>query len=129
HSDSNRIFKKLKHLDWDNDVIEDYSNEQLLDKMEELTQDIQQSKDYKNYKEAWKHFKECKDIEELNDDELKLLYDYDFTPFKEIQKPKYPDGFITHFIVDDMVGSSIFKNGRSDFTNLCIKNRHVVPSN
>jgi len=52
HSDSNRIFKTLKHLDWDNDVIEDYDDKLLLDKMEELKHDIQQSKDYKNYKEA-----------------------------------------------------------------------------
>jgi len=129
HSDSNRVFKKLKFLDWDNDVIEDYDDNLLLDKMEELKTDLRLSKEYKEYKEAWKHFKECKDIEELNDDELKLLYEYDFIPFKELQKPKYPDGFIIHFIIDDMVGSSIFKNGRSAFTNLCIRNRHVIPGN
>ena len=28
-----------------------------------------------------------------------------------------------------MVGSSIFKNGRSAFTNLCIRNRHIIPGN
>jgi len=128
-SDSNRIFKTLKHLDWNNDVIEDYDDQLLLDKMEELKRDIQQSKDYKEYKAAWKHFKECKNIDELNDDELKLLHAYDFTPFRQLEKPKYPDGFVTHFVVDDMVGCSIFKNGRSVFTNLCIRNRHLIPGN
>jgi hypothetical protein len=27
HSDSNKIFKTLKNLDWDNDVIEDYNDD------------------------------------------------------------------------------------------------------
>ncbi len=51
------------------------------------------SEDYKLYKEAWKNFIQCKDIEDLSDDEIKLLYSYDFIPFKEFPKPKYPDGF------------------------------------
>jgi hypothetical protein len=28
-----------------------------------------------------------------------------------------------------MIGSNIFKNGRSAFTNLVIRNRHVIPGN
>ena len=36
HSDSNKIFKTLKHLDWDNDVIEDYDDDLLKIKMDEL---------------------------------------------------------------------------------------------
>ncbi len=61
--------------------------------------------------------------------ELKLLYSYDFIPFKEFPKPKYPDGFLIHWIIDDMLGTNIFKNGRSTFTNLCIRNRHIIPGN
>ncbi len=34
-----------------------------------------------------------------------------------------------HWIVDDMIGSNIFKNGRSVFTNLVIRNRHIIPGN
>jgi len=36
HSDSNRVFKSLKKLNWDDDVIEDYNDSLLQDKMEEL---------------------------------------------------------------------------------------------
>jgi hypothetical protein len=36
HSDSNKIFKTLKNLDWDNDVIEDYNDDLLFMKMDEL---------------------------------------------------------------------------------------------
>jgi hypothetical protein len=34
-----------------------------------------------------------------------------------------------HWIIDDMLGTNIFKNGRSTFTNLCIRNRHFIPGN
>ncbi len=54
---------------------------------------------------------------------------YDFEDFEDIPKPKYPDGFLVHWIVDDMIGSNIFKNGRSAFTNLVIRNRHIIPGN
>ena len=129
HSDSNKIFKTLKNLDWDNDVIEDYNDDLLFMKMDELKNDLDHSKDYKLYREAWKNFIQCKDIEDLSDDEIKLLYSYDFIPFKEFPKPKYPDGFLIHWIIDDMLGTNIFKNGRSAFTNLCIRNRHIIPGN
>jgi hypothetical protein len=129
HSDSNRIFKTLKNLDWDNDVLEDYDDDLLKMKMDELKHDLEHAKDYKLYREAWKNFIECKSIDSLSDDELKLLYTYDFMPFKEFPKPKYPDGFLIHWIIDDMLGTNIFKNGRSAFTNLCIRNRHIIPGN
>ena len=82
-SDSNRIFKTLKNLDWENDVIEDYDDESLRMKMSELKYDLDHSKDYKLYKDAWKNFVSCKKIEELSEDELKLLYKFDFIPFKD----------------------------------------------
>jgi hypothetical protein len=129
HSDSNRIFKTLKNLDWDNDVIEDYDDDLLKIKMDELKHDLDHAKDYKLYKEAWKNFIKCKSIDILSDDELKLLYKYDFIPSKDFTKPKYPDGFLIHWIIDDMLGTNIFKNGRSAFTNLCIRNRHIIPGN
>ena len=49
--------------------------------MSELKSDLDHWKDYKLQKEAWKHFIDCKSIEESDDDELKLLYSYDFIPF------------------------------------------------
>jgi hypothetical protein len=129
HSDSNRVFKSLKNLDWDNDVIEEYNDSLLEDKMIELKSDLDHAKEYKIYKSVYKKFRECKDIDELKDDEMKLLHKFDFVKFQDLEKPKYPDGFITHYIIDDMIGTNIFKNGRSLFTNLCIRNRHITPSN
>ena len=50
--------------------------------MDELKYDLQHSKDYRMYKEAWKKFIHCKSIDELDDDELKLLYSYDLYHLK-----------------------------------------------
>jgi hypothetical protein len=44
------------------------------DKMHELNYDLEHAKEYKLYKSVFRKFKECKDIDELKDDEMKLLY-------------------------------------------------------
>jgi hypothetical protein len=118
----------LKNLDWDIDVITEYSDDVLKRKMEEVKTELLQSKEYKEYKRVWAKFKKVK-VKELTDDECELLMKYDFEDFEDIPPPKYPDGFLVHWIVDDMIGSNIFKNGRSAFTNLVIRNRHVIPGN
>ena len=128
HSDSNRIFKSLKNLDWDEDVITKYSDNALKDKMEEVKIDLEQSKEYKEYKRVWEKFKK-ESVKKLTDEECELLYKYEFEDFKDIPKPKYPDGFLLHWIIDDMLGTDIFKNGKSAFTNLVIRNRHIIPGN
>jgi hypothetical protein len=128
HSDSNRIFRSLKNLDWDEDVITEYSDNVLKDKMEEVKIELELSKEYNEYEKVWKKFKKKK-VDSLTDDECKLLYKYDFEAFEDIPKPKYPDGFLLHWIIDDMIGTNIFKNGRLAFTNLVIRNRHIIPGN
>jgi hypothetical protein len=128
HSDSNQIFKSLENLDWDIDVITEYSDDVLKYKMEEVKAELLQSKEYKEYKRVWAKFKK-ESVKKLTDDECELLMKHDFEDFEDIPPPKYPDGFLVHWIVDDMIGSNIFKNGRSAFTNLVIRNRHVIPGN
>ena len=76
----------------------------------------------------WAKFKKEK-VKNLTDDECELLMKYDFEDFEDIPAPKFPDGFLFHWVIDDMIGSNIFKNGRSAFTNLVIRNRHVLPGN
>jgi hypothetical protein len=77
---------------------------------------------------VWKKFKKVK-VKNLTDDECELLMKYNFEDFEDLSKPKFPAGFLLHWIVDDMIGSNIFKNGRSAFTNLVTRNRHVLPGN
>jgi hypothetical protein len=128
HSDSNVIFKSLKNLDWDIDVLINYSDEILKEKIEEVKKDLDESKEYQQYEKCYNKFKKVS-IDKLTDDECELLYKYDFEEFKNIPEPKYPNGFLLHWVIDDMIGSNIFKNGRSAFTNLVTRNRHVIPGN
>ena len=128
YSDSNAIFKSLKNLNWDTDVLINYSDEILKEKIEEVKKDLDESKEYKEYEKCYKKFTK-QSIKKLTDDECQLLYKYDFAKFEDIPEPKYKNGFLLHWVIDDMIGSNIFKNGRSAFTNLTIRNRHVVPGN
>jgi hypothetical protein len=128
HSDSNRVFKSLKNLDWDTDVITEYTDQVLKDKMEEVRLELQASKEYQEYKRVWEKFKK-ESVKKLKDEECLLLLKYNFTPFSKLEPPKYKDGFLLHWVIDDMISTSIFKNGRSAFTNLVIRNRHGLPGN
>ncbi len=38
-----------------------------------------------------------------------LLYKLVFKNFNDLDKPKYPDGFVTHYIIDEIIGTNIFK--------------------
>lgn len=131
HSDSNKVFKNLKHLDWENDVIDSYSDNLLNEKMDEVKNDLEDAKTFQEYKKIYSKFLKVDDnLNEMKPNELMLLYKYDFAHPSEIEeKIKYPYGFILHIIIDDMLGTNIFKNGKSAFTNLCIRNRHIVPCN
>jgi len=121
HSDSNVIFKSLKNLDWDIDVLTEYSDEILKQKIQEVKKDLDESKEYQQYEKCYNKFKKVS-IDKLTDDECELLYKYDFEEFKNIPEPKYPNGFLLHWVIDDMIGSNIFKNGKSAFTNLVTRN-------
>lgn len=128
YSDSNAIFKSLKNLNWDTDVLTEYSDEILKEKIEEVKKDLDEAKEYNEYEKCYKKFTK-QSIKKLTDDECQLLYKYDFAKFEDIPPPKFPNGFLLHWVIDDMLGSNIFKNGRSAFTNLVIRNRHVAPGN
>ena len=128
HSDSNVIFKSLKNLDWDIDVLTEYSDEILKQKIQEVKKDLDESKEYQQYEKCYNKFKKVS-IDKLTDDDCELLYKYDFEKFEDIPEPKYPNSFLLHWVIDDMIGSNIFKNGKSAFTNLVTRNRHVIPGN
>jgi len=132
-SDSNKIFETLKNIDWEHDIIEDYSDDALKKKIDELRNDLEETRKYQNYCRCWKEFMK-KDVSDMEMDDLITLYDKDFCePDEYDPKPKYKKEFVTHWIIDDMLGTNLFKQGRSAFTNMVIRNRHSgssgVPSN
>lgn len=122
-SDSNLVFKCLKGIDWENDIIEDYSESELLNKLEEIKTAHEEVKEYQNYKRAYDNFEKMndKDIYKIPIEDLMLLHRNDFTDWRELE-PKDP--FIVHIIIDDCIGTNVFKNGKSLMTNLVTKARH-----
>ena len=54
------------------DVIIEYSDDILKNKMEEVKKDLLESKEYKEYKRVWEKFKKVK-VKDLTDDECELL--------------------------------------------------------
>ena len=127
NSDFNKIYETLDSLDKENDVILDYSDEKLLDVLEEIANEEKEIKDYYKYLKAYNKFKSDK---KLKDKEVLHLNDYDFEdPFNskdfKMPKPKYLQYRINFLIFDDLVGNDkAFKRTNEKLNNLTIKCRH-----
>jgi hypothetical protein len=123
YSPSNNIFKML-NIDWDNDVYEDYSDKGLDEIVEGLTQDQDEAKEYRQYVKAYIKFEAINNIDDLPIEQLMLLHSKDFIDPDRLPKPTYPDGFYTIIILDDVLGTSALRQGRSRLTYYMLKNRH-----
>jgi hypothetical protein len=64
NSAANPIFQTLKSLQED-DIILNYSDDILLDKIEEISIEKQEIEDYNKYLKLWKKFEKLEDIEKL----------------------------------------------------------------
>ena len=72
-STANPIYDTLKYLDED-DIIMDYSDDKLLNKLDEIEKEKEEIEDYKKYVEVWKKFiKIDENINLLLPDELLIL--------------------------------------------------------
>lgn len=121
-SDANPVFTSLKNLN-SNDIIHNYSDAKLLHAVEDVKNERKLTQEYLEDMKLWKRFLKMKDFDDLTVQELHKLEMNNYEPPKE---PKYPNGCITFFVLDDLVGSSAFKSvGKSALTNLVLKNRHL----
>ena len=126
NSSANPIYESLKHLD-ENDIILDYSDDKLLDKLQEIEEEGKFIEDYKEYLTVWKKYMKIdEDMSLLHHDELLILSKFDFTDPENMKKPEYKHPRINFLIFDDLVGdASAFKKGHSAITHLCIRHRHL----
>jgi len=109
NSSANPIYESLKYLD-ENDIILDYSDDKLLDKLQEIEQEKEDIQTYKEYLTAWKKYMKI-------DEDMSLL---------DIPHPPYKYPRINFLIFDDLVGDAhAFKKSHSALNNLCIKHRHL----
>lgn len=126
NSSANPIYESLKNLD-ENDIILDYSDDKLLDKLHEIEEEKKFIEEYKEYVTVWKKYMKIdEDMSLLTHDELLILSKFDFTDPENMKKPEYKHPRINFLIFDDLVGDAhAFKKSHSALNNLCIKHRHL----
>jgi hypothetical protein len=126
YSQANPIYQTLKSLD-ENDIILQYSDDILNEKIDSIEQDKQDIEDYNEYLKAWKKYMLIdEDMSLLSNDELLILSKLDFADPEYIKKPKYKYAPVIFMILDDMIGTNeCFKKGNCLIANITIKHRHL----
>jgi len=124
-SQANPIYKSLKSLDFDNDVIEDYTDNKLIGKLNEIEKDKEDIEDYNKYVKAYKIFEKNENINLIDPEYLILLHQYDFEHYNNIPKPKYKHPPIVFIILDDLIGDNKVFKRQSLINNITIKHRHL----
>ena len=125
-SPSNNCFKCLNGLDWEKDVMDDYDETAFKDKIDEIKKDQNDAKEYSEYCRCYKIFEKIDDVNKMKKEDVMILFKKDFIEPEELEIPKYPNGFITTIILDDLLGTKAFKLGRNALTNCIIRNRHTA---
>ena len=123
-SDFNKIYTTLDSLDQEKDIILEYSDEKLLEVLDNIKSEEEEIKEYYKYMKAYNKFKSN---EKLKDKHLLILDKHDFKdPFIDLKitKPKYTQYRVNFLIFDDLIShQSAFKRN-SKICNLTIKCRH-----
>jgi hypothetical protein len=125
---ANEIYQSLDSLDMEKDAHDDYSDELLLDIIEDIKTEKKEYEKYLLYKKYYEIFMKTpeKNLDKLYDKEpeiFNLLEEYDYIHPKELknEKPK-----VNIIILDDLLGSDAFtRKTKSVLTNAMIKNRHI----
>jgi hypothetical protein len=124
-SEANPIYTTLKSLDFDNDVIEHYTDNKLIEKLNEIEKDKEEIEDYKKYVKAYKIFEKNENTNLIDPEYLILLHEHDFEHYENIPKPKYKHPPIVFIILDDLIGDNKVFKRQSLINNITIKHRHL----
>lgn len=124
--ESNPVFNALKSLD-KNNIINEYTDEKLLEIIEQIQEEKKQVKDYRRYVEAYKRYEKMSDLQlqRCTDyDFLGLLYHYDYIDYRELEKP---DQYVYMIILDDCItNKSAFSSKKSNaLTKAILNSRHI----
>jgi hypothetical protein len=126
--DQNVVFKSLKSIDFDNDVYDEYTDQNLEEIIQKINTVKQECQEFKDYKNAYNKYMKLKvnEIHKLTDEELNLLTKNNFEHYKTLTVPKWGEiPPINFLILDDVLGTKALSSSkRSKLTNLYIKNRH-----
>jgi hypothetical protein len=119
---SNPVFTALRYLD-DDDVIPKFSEAKLREVIDDIKEERKNTLEYQRKLDIYKRCIKVKSLDKLSHEDLIEFERMDYEPPEE---PRYPNGCAVFLILDDLVGSSAFKQtGKSDVTNMIILNRHI----
>jgi hypothetical protein len=123
---SNPVFSALKYLDED-DIINDYTDEKLIELVDEIKAERRALKEYKEYVEAYKKYEKMSDaqLEKCKDYKmLALLQSHNFIDYREMDKPNQ---FIYNIILDDCLANreAFSAKKANTLTKTILNSRHV----
>lgn len=124
--EGNPIFTALKSLHKD-DIINEYTDEKLMEIIEQIKEERDEIKEYKKYVQAYDKY------EKMSDDQLKkskdyemfaLLYKHNFMDYREMDKPEQ---YLYFVILDDCITNrSAFSSKKSnELTKAILNSRHI----
>jgi hypothetical protein len=120
--DANPIFNSLKHLH-DDDIHTNYSDGKLIQVVEDVKKEREETKRYQDDLVIYKKFLRAKRESDLSAEDH---YALSRMGYQEPTRPKYPHGCVVHMVFDDLLNSPAFKSvGKSAVTELTLKNRHM----
>jgi hypothetical protein len=103
---ANPVFTSLKHLH-DDDSYNNYSDSMLIEIIENIQYEKEQTIKYQEQIKLYKKFLKVKDVDDLTHQELIELEMMGFEPPIEC---RYPNGVVNFLILDDLIGSDAFKS-------------------
>lgn len=124
-SPNNSILETVKQLDLENDIVDDFDDNKLQDRIDEVEDIRQEVFEYYEYVKTYNKWNKVGE-DKLNFEELSILDKYGFEEPKYVfGKLKYKKVPCTIFVFDDLAGTKAFKNGRSVLNKFLIAHRHT----
>ena len=123
-SGANEVYKILKSIDFENDIYLEYTDELLLEILDDIKGKQEHYDEFISYKKIYDKFIKIKNINKFDYKELSILEQYDFMSPTEIFGDIKPN--VNFLIFDDLIGTGMFnKKAKSLINNLVIKHRHL----
>jgi len=115
---ANPVFTSLKNLD-PNDIHFKYSDNKLIKIVDDIKTQQKETQEYQEKLKVYKKF--IKNHKRLTQEEIFELERNNYDP---PMKPRYTTNPINFLVLDDCLGSSAFRQGKSPFTQFALQNRH-----
>jgi len=125
---ANEIYQSLESLNMEEDAHDDYSDQLLLDIIEDIKAEKAEFEKYLLYKSSYEKFMKTPEskYEKLYDTDpeiFNLLEEYEYIHPKDF---KHEPPKVNIIILDDLLGSDAFtRKTKSTLVNAMIKNRHI----